>query len=403
LFLADTLGDSVTGMPFANRVVVERIVAGIVLIAASRACRKLQHPGASLLGFIGAIGLIDVTALELYRWDIFSWPLIVHCALVGAAIMVSALAPRRATAKPFVAMLAAAIALTAWWAAAGASATTAAVLLVVAPLALIWLSLRSQTGETNYANSDRIMSMSLAPLVTWLWACQLGQSLLVLQDQFALALGALAAIAAFGMARLAKNRSEDWIEAVRQIFAVSFAAVLLFFTLFFIQRGAWPMALEVLCLLGLTQLAIVPQREDRRPFALYAVTTVGVALVVQAMLLRLLGPSGTLTIRDVFELQWPAVISLFWSALGAALTILARNVRSRSLWSLGALVLVACAVKLVLFDFGSLGQLANILALIAAGLVFLLVSWIAPLPPKDADDAVQAPPRSAIADAANGL
>ena len=91
-----------------------------------------------------------------------------------------------------------------------------------------------------------------------------------------------------------------------------------------------------------------------------------------------------MTVADVFDLQWPAVISLFWSSLGAALTIVARNVRSRALWSAGAIVLVACAVKLVLFDFGSLGQLANILALIAAGLVFMLVSWLAPLPPKDA-------------------
>jgi len=52
------------------------------------------------------------------------------------------------------------------------------------------------------------------------------------------------------------------------------------------------------------------------------------------------------------------------------------------LWSLGAVLMVASAVKLILFDFGSLAQIQNILAMMAAGGVFLLVAWLAPLPPK---------------------
>ena len=44
-------------------------------------------------------------------------------------------------------------------------------------------------------------------------------------------------------------------------------------------------------------------------------------------------------------------------------------------------LLVMAALKLVLLDFGSLGQLGNILALIAAGLVFMAVAWFAPMPP----------------------
>ncbi len=60
--------------------------------------------------------------------------------------------------------------------------------------------------------------------------------------------------------------------------------------------------------------------------------------------------------------------------------------KSRALWVSGAVLLVASAVKLVLFDFGSLGQLANILAVIAAGGMFLLVGWLAPMPPAAPDD-----------------
>jgi uncharacterized membrane protein len=36
---------------------------------------------------------------------------------------------------------------------------------------------------------------------------------------------------------------------------------------------------------------------------------------------------------------------------------------------------------MMLLDFGSLGQLTNILAVIAAGVVFLAVGWLAPMPP----------------------
>ena len=63
------------------------------------------------------------------------------------------------------------------------------------------------------------------------------------------------------------------------------------------------------------------------------------------------------------------------------LTINARRVGSRAQWTAGATFLVGAAIKFVLVDFGSLGQLANILAVIAAGAMFLLVGWLAPMPP----------------------
>jgi hypothetical protein len=48
--------------------------------------------------------------------------------------------------------------------------------------------------------------------------------------------------------------------------------------------------------------------------------------------------------------------------------------QSRTLWSLGAFLLAAASVKLILFDFGSPGQIGNILATMAVGGVFLLVA-----------------------------
>ena len=154
------------------------------------------------------------------------------------------------------------------------------------------------------------------------------------------------------------------------------------FTTASIQRGFWPVAQDVLCLAGLGVVTSMLGRNDRVGRSMPLLTTVGAALVIQAMLLRVLGPNRAMTVLDVFHLHYPAVISFFWSGLGATLTLLSRRIRSRTLWSTGAVVLVVCAAKLMLFDFGSLGELTNILAVIAAGLVFLLVSWLAPLPPR---------------------
>ena len=64
---------------------------------------------------------------------------------------------------------------------------------------------------------------------------------------------------------------------------------------------------------------------------------------------------------------WRALVTLLWASIGAALTINARRMGSRVQWTAGATFLVGAAIKFVLVDFGSLGQLANILAVIAAG------------------------------------
>ena len=85
-------------------------------------------------------------------------------------------------------------------------------------------------------------------------------------------------------------------------------------------------------------------------------TVIGVALVLQANLLRWLGPPGDLNALDVAKMNWPTLVSLLWASIGAALTIWARRVGSRVQWSAGAAFLVGAAIKLLLLDFGSLGS-----------------------------------------------
>jgi hypothetical protein len=188
---------------------------------------------------------------------------------------------------------------------------------------------------------------------------------------------------------LLPNRSEGWLQTVAEMAAIAFAGVLLVATTIAISRSPWAMLLELLSLVGLLGLAYADRKQWLLPRWLGPAAALGVALLLQTHLLRWLGPEGDLDLGDIARMRLPTLISLLWAAMGGALTVWARRMASRPVWVAGATLLVAAAVKLVLVDFGSLGQLANILAVIAAGIVFMLVGWLAPLPPP-------APPRAKV-------
>jgi uncharacterized membrane protein len=167
---------------------------------------------------------------------------------------------------------------------------------------------------------------------------------------------------------------------------VGFALLLVFSTAMLISRDLSAIALEIICLAGLGYTLYIRRAEQKSIDFATAAFIVAFALVMQANLMRIVGPPGDQNILGILDLRFPAVTSLLWATGGSALTIWSRQVKSRALWVSGAVLLVAAAVKLVLFDFGSLGQLANILAVIAAGGMFLLVGWLAPMPPAAPED-----------------
>jgi hypothetical protein len=177
------------------------------------------------------------------------------------------------------------------------------------------------------------------------------------------------------------KRSAGWFSEATDLFAVGFAFVLGAAAVFDIERDASAVILELLCVGALILMAAWNDDRVRVGHWILPATVIGVALVMQANLLRWLGPPGHLDALDVAKMDWPTLVSLLWASIGAALTIWARRVGSRIQWSAGAAFLVGAAIKLLLLDFGSLGELANILAVIAAGGVFLLVGWLAPMPP----------------------
>lgn len=386
LFIALSLSTPTIGLPFLNTGIGERLLSGALMLIAMIAGRRLDHPLSKFFGWIGAAILVNTTALELYRAEIASWPLIIHGALVTGAIGMAIASSRRIVPKYWTTAMLFALALSSASVAVTAHGLYLCIMVFATPIALLALGLRSAEHDDGISNVDRILALAMTPIVTWMWATPFVYLLGDSSGYGPLVFAAAAALLSLNAARLRKTVSTEWIEWVQRFYALGFGVTLGVTTLLAIRIGVLPIALDVLCLAGLAQLTFLAEKDHRSAQSLYTMTAIGAALVVQAMLLRALGPGGHMTVLDVFELKLPAVISLFWSALGASLTIVARRVKSRSLWSVGALVLVACAAKLILLDFGSLGELANILAVIASGAVFLLVSWLAPVPPKEEAD-----------------
>jgi uncharacterized membrane protein len=371
----------IVGSPvFLNGRFAERLVAAALMLLAGRACRRVRQSFDALL-LVGGIGWALVAiAAELLRWDLVTVALIAHGALLAAAIVLAVRGTRSAGAANAALFIALGVLLTAGWAAVDAPLSLSWAGLVVAPLALLGLALR-RTGDESATRTGALLSAAFAPIVAGVWAAHVGRLTGIDEPQFALSLAAGVALLVLLAGQFIPARSEEWILSVAEMFGFAFAALLGGSTLLFIGRSGWAVLLEVLSFAGLALLATTRRRAVPAPGVFAPLCAIGFALLLQAQMLRWLGPPGDLNAADIMRMRWPATISLLWAAVGGVWTVWARHRASRALWIGGATLLVAAAIKLVLVDFGSLGQLANILAVIAAGVVFMLVGWIAPFPP----------------------
>jgi uncharacterized membrane protein len=72
---------------------------------------------------------------------------------------------------------------------------------------------------------------------------------------------------------------------------------------------------------------------------------------------------------------------IFWGAYGIFHIILGHRRSRRSLWIAGAVLTLADIVKLLLFDLAGTGAVPRISSFFIAGLILLVIGWIAPLPP----------------------
>jgi len=80
-----------------------------------------------------------------------------------------------------------------------------------------------------------------------------------------------------------------------------------------------------------------------------------------------------------------AIIGILWGLTALFLIFRGKRARSRALWGMGAGLLVLDMVKLLLIDLSSSATVARIFAFLLLGGLFLLIGWVAPLPPKSED------------------
>jgi len=381
---------------FFNERFMERIIGAALMFVAALTLSRLRHTLDSLVMTVAIGWAAFGVGAEVVRLDIVSAWLIVHWSLALAGLAAYFVAQRKPTVNRLIVPLVFAIGFSALLAQFRTSSELAWVSAFVAGGALLALALRPTSDHEN-SRAGRPLAAIGVPIVVALWVGRVAHLATDANWQFPLAVAAAAAILVLLAGYSARERAASWFNEASDIFAMGFAFVLAAATIFDIERVAAAVVLEILCVGALVLIA--SWNEDRVRVAHWVVpaAVIGTALVLQANLLRWLGPPGDLNALDVLKMDWPTLVSLLWASIGAALTIWGRRVGSRMQWSAGAAFLVSAAIKLVLLDFGSLGQLANILAVIAAGGVFMLVGWLAPMPParKEPAPRPEPPPPSA--------
>jgi hypothetical protein len=397
--------DPFSGVVFWNLSLARQVLLGIALLVAGQSLRRREQAMASTFLTFGATWLTIAIGRELFRLQIESVLQVAYLAvLVAIGVYVGIVRLRSIVPSQLAVALFGLALLT-----TGQSSASVFALGLQIPLMLagqvIYAALALQCDRDNDAESVGAIARSALPLLMLPWAVALNSKLHAPQLDVVGTLLVSSALFASLQAQWLVRKARVWPNRLSPVGFVVVGALLFYETLFHIEREAWAVAFELVALIYLVVTARFVLFSDSRDVPLAGYVPLGAAVTVSAaMLLRLIGPPGTLTILALNDMLLPAVVSLIWAVIGGLLTWLSTRNRSRTLWSLGAMLLIAAAVKLILLDFGSLGQLGNILAMMAAGGVFLLVAWLAPFPPReegDSESGLRGAPRGTV-DSHNG-
>jgi uncharacterized membrane protein len=392
LHVIDTFSGTAVGAPFQNQVFLERLLAAAMLGYGAWVGRRRGLSMAMLLA-TAAIGWLTLAVLaELLRLHLDFIPQLGYCIVLAALVFIGILSRKNPPSPILSGFLMFALFCSGWWAAHTASATFGIAAFVMTPLALLTLAWCNSKPASDHGDDfTAVLALNMLPLALLPWAIQSADAAGWSSDFFPASAVVIGAFCATFAAHAWLAQSPRW-RAAQAVHFYAVAGALVFVTLFKIEREVWAVAFDLLALSYLAMVIGIQLRAGQiRNAQAGTVAVIAATLVVQAMLLRAFGPDGSMTIADLGKMRLRAVVSLVWVVMGAGLTWWGVKAASRQVWTIGAVLLVVGAAKLVLFDFGSLGQLGNILAVIAAGLLFLGVAWLAPMPPKEPDDIPAAP------------
>lgn len=393
LYVLQALFEPVSGAILWNAALGRHLLLGLALLAAGWSLRRRRQPAAPVLLSYSLAWLALALARELFRlhfayWAESAYPavLVVLAGCCSYYLWKRTQAPNQATVALFgIALFGSALLSIGHFGPA-----ILIVLMLAGQILYSLLAIEADRDEINQSAGS--VARSVLPILALPWAVAFNARLGAPHIDVVRTLLVCSALGASVQAQWLVSRTRVWPNWLSPAGFVLFGLLVFYEALFHIERAPWAVAFELIALVYLIETARFLSTSGSRDARLFGYTAIAaVASVGAAMLLRLIGPPGTLTILALNDMLLPATVSLLWAVIGGALTWFSTRNHSRTVWSLGALLLVAAAVKLILFDFGSLGHLGNILAMMAAGAVFLLVAWLAPFPPRQDPP----PPRAA--------
>lgn len=378
------MGAPLVGTPMFNAPFLRNAVLAAALGAAGWRLRQRPTPSSMATVFLALAGawLFLSCARELVRLQLTHLAQWLHMALLAAAAGYTAYLHRHRPLLPAVLLLGAALFFSGLFSAPGFPPGSTWPLMLTGQgifLAMAWLAGRHDHEGELAAGTAR----SLLPLLMFPWAMAFNASLASPHGAVPMTLLVTSALVASLQAQWLLPQGRFWPNTLSPVGFFVFGGWLFYQTWFHIESQVWAVAYEAIALAYLlltVRFMPVSNENDARLFSLAGLlAAVSVAL---AMVLRLVGPPGVLTILALNDLLLPAVLSLCLVAVGGAMAWWAARTASRRTWAAGTLLLALAAAKLVFLDFDSLGQLGNILAMMAAGVLFMAVAWLAPIPPK---------------------
>ncbi len=370
---------------FLNELFTHRMISSALMVIGAWIGGRQSNKFARILGVVGGGWAVLSILAELLRLNIDFLPQLIYGLALGGVALSIALSNQKGVPTIIGGLLLLVLIACGWWAMHGASNALNIVYLAMTFAALLGMAYSGRdTARADGSDFSPSMAIGLLPFALLPWAISIAEFAALKTDFFEASIAMLGIAVAGLSARFWLPASPRWNERVQPLHVYLTAFALLWVTLFHIERGVWPVVFEVVALTYLVAYVVRRSREQSGVgFGVGVMTVLSVALFLQAMLLRGFGPDiEVMDASDINKMHLPAVVSLMWVIIGAGLAWWGTQNKSRSTWSVGAFLLVVAAVKLVFFDFGTLGQLGNILAFITAGLIFLGVAWFAPMPSK---------------------
>ncbi|NHC03574.1 DUF2339 domain-containing protein [Acinetobacter sp. 187] len=111
-------------------------------------------------------------------------------------------------------------------------------------------------------------------------------------------------------------------------------------------------------------------------------------IVLRGLHVYLHTPYNAVAIWDNATIQLS--LTLLWVSLAFITMSIATRQQLRSLWILGGSILLIVTLKLVLLDLSHVGTLTRVISFLGAGLVMLIIAYIAPMPESDKSIAMDA-------------